>query len=374
MRWFKEALELPSWGAVPAFTAPEGELRTRYDEARAACIDYCGAGSFELALLDRGIATNHGQMPQRLRRLMVEMIERRTCPITVATATLTEGVNLPFDLIFLTSLKRPWDAENEQQIVTPLSTAEFRNLAGRAGRPGAAKGIEGMTLVAIPTTISTTANGFEQPQRNQLRELNRDYDRLRAALLIEERYADGVESPLAMLLSAIRDRAIRVLGLRPDRFLDWLDQALPPNISPDAGAGSSGFRARLADSLDELDGVLLAALEEIARVEETEMTGAEAEGQLVELWRRTFTAVAAAQEQWMVQAFIRRGRAVVDTVYPDAEERRRLYQYGFSPVVGRRFEDVAPQLLDLMAAARNYGVDVVAARLQVFEQTRIPEC
>jgi replicative superfamily II helicase len=91
----------------------------------------------------------------------------------VATATLTEGVNLPFDLIFLTSLKRrSWDAENEQQVVSPLSTAEFRNLAGRAGRPGAARGIEGMTLVAIPIQISTTANSFRAIQRNQLRELD----------------------------------------------------------------------------------------------------------------------------------------------------------------------------------------------------------
>ena len=97
-------------------------------------------------------------MPQRLRRLMTEMIDRRICPITVATATLTEGVNLPFDLIFLTSLKRrSWDQANQAQIIAPLSTSEFRNLAGRAGRPGAARGLEGMTLIALPTNVSATA-------------------------------------------------------------------------------------------------------------------------------------------------------------------------------------------------------------------------
>lgn len=369
MRWFEEALELPSWSGAPRFVAPEGELRARYDEARAACIDYCGAESFELALLERGIATSHGQMPQRLRRLMTEMIERRICPITVATATLTEGVNLPFDLIFLTSLKRrSWDSENEQQVVTPLSTAEFRNLAGRAGRPGAARGIEGMTLVAVPTTISTTANSFVGVQRSQRAELAADYERLRAALLIEEGDADAVESPLAMLLTAIRNRAVGVLRLRPDRFLQWLEQALPPVISPDAGTGSSGLLARLADSIDELDGVLLAALEEIERAEESDMTGAEAEAQLIEVWRRTFTAVAAVQEEWMERAFIRRGRALVETVYPEAEERRRLYQYGFSPVIGRRFEAVAREILDVMAAAHKYGQDDAATRLGVFEQ------
>src|SRR3546814_6864457 len=90
MRWFKEALLLPAWANAPQFQPPEGFLRDRFDEARAACRDYCGEESFEIFLLERGIASSHGQMPQRLRRLMTEMIERRNCPITVATATLTD--------------------------------------------------------------------------------------------------------------------------------------------------------------------------------------------------------------------------------------------------------------------------------------------
>ena len=184
MRWFSEALALGAWEALVAFERPEGILGDRFDEARVDCLDYCGADSFELFLLDRGIATSHGQMPQRLRRLMVEMIDRKICPITVATATLNEGVNLPFDLIFLTSLKRrSWDPVKEEPIIAPFSTSEFRNLAGRAGRPGAARGIEGMTLVALPTRISTTAPSMEprasRPvQERQLREWTADYEDL----------------------------------------------------------------------------------------------------------------------------------------------------------------------------------------------------
>jgi len=75
---------------------------------------------------------------------MTDLIDRRICPVTLATATLTEGVNLPFDIIFLTSLeRRSFDTQAQQPIVVPMSTAEFRNLAGRAGRPGAAESIEG---------------------------------------------------------------------------------------------------------------------------------------------------------------------------------------------------------------------------------------
>lgn len=69
--------------------------------------------------------------------------------------------------------------------------------------------------------------------------------------------------------------------------------------------------------------MLLTALEEIARAEDTAMTGARAEAHLVDLWRTTFTAAAAIQEAWLERAFVQRGRAIVETIYPDPDERRR---------------------------------------------------
>jgi len=168
MGWFRAALQHASWSEAPAFSLPENENdRILFNEARAACADYCGADSFEVALLDHGIASNHGQMPQRIRRLMVKLIERGICPVTVATATLTEGVNLPFDIIFVPSLvRRSYDAAQEQHIENPMSTSEFRNLAGRAGRPGAGNGFEGITLVPIPTRPSTTAQSMFRDRKS----------------------------------------------------------------------------------------------------------------------------------------------------------------------------------------------------------------
>lgn len=367
MRWFKEALLLPGWTAAPKIRQPGDDVRDRFDEARSACLDYCGAESFELFLLDRGIASSHGQMPQRLRRLMTEMIERRICPITVATATLTEGVNLPFDLIFLTSLKRrSWDPVTEQPIVVPLSTAEFRNLSGRAGRPGAGRGIEGMTLIALPTMISSTAPANIETQNNQRIALSTDYDGLRASYIAEENALDGVVSPLALLLNAIRDRTGRLLGVRPEDFLNWLEATHPTQISESAGEGRIDSRSRLADMLDELDGIVLTALEEVARIEAIPMSRVRAEAHLADLWRSTFTSVAAVQEAWLEQAFIRRGDGIVGMLYPDPDERRRLYQYGFTPVVGRRFEAIAPAIKALLAGAIDYGSTGAAGRLALF--------
>lgn len=373
MRWFSDALGLAAWGAIVDFERPEGFLGDRFDEARAACLDYCGAQSFELFLLDRGIATSHGQMPQRLRRLMVEMIDRKICPITVATATLTEGVNLPFDLIFLTSLKRrSWDPVEEKPIIAPFSTAEFRNLAGRAGRPGAARGIEGMTLVALPTKISTTATSMKPKasrpvQERQLREWTAEYEELTRRLLAEEQEADAAESPLALLLNRIWRKANELLGIAPDAFMDWLERTAPTGVSANAATGASDPTARLADTMDELDSVLLTALAESERDKAAAMTPARAEEELRALWGRTFTAVAAEQEAWLEAAFIRRGSGIVQHIYPDPDERRRLYQYGFTPAVGRRFEAVAAQIRTLIEEADDYGALDAEGRIDIFE-------
>lgn len=368
LRWFKKALEHNDWQGTSKFSPPEGPLRARFDEVRAACIDYCGSDSFELFLLDHGIATSHGQMPQRLRRLMVEMIENKICPITVATATLTEGVNLPFDFIFLTSLKRrSWDPVNEEQKVTPISTSEFRNLTGRAGRPGTARGVEGMTLIALPTRISTTARGQCATQTRQKRQLARDYENLKASLLIEEQEHDIVSSPIAKLLQGIWKKASDLLHIGPDAFLTWLEMTAPIEISSNTGAGANDNLSRLADAIDELDALLLSSLEEIAKIEDKEMIRSRAEQHLTQLWRATFSAVAAQQEAWLEHAFIRRGAGIIEHIYADPRERRRLYHYGFSPAVGRRFEAVAGKIREILAEAKEYGQANVTTRIGLFQ-------
>ncbi len=368
MGWYKQALELDTWQNVVRFELPEEEgLLARFLETRAACVDYCGENSYETALLDRGIATSHGQMPQRLRRLMTDLVDRHICPITVATATLTEGVNLPFDLIFVTALKRTsFDPNTQKLVIKPLSTSEFNNLAGRAGRPGATKGMEGMTLVAVPQRPSTTAPRQKETQRQQIRILKSDYEDLRKNLLTEKMDSEDVNSPLALLLNSIASRAKELFRIQGAEFLGWLEAAIPVEISQNAGKAMSSARARLADSIDELDSILLSALEEFSQIENRALEGAEAETFLINLWQNTFTRIAALQEAWLEQAFVRRGRAVIENIYPDADERKRLYRYGFPPYVGRRFEHVAPRIHDIIKAATAYGTASTEDRLAVF--------
>ncbi|WP_245340437.1 DEAD/DEAH box helicase [Mesorhizobium sp. WSM4313] len=369
MGWYAEAFDLAGWEDIPAFDPPsEGDDAALFAEARTVCIDYCGENSHELRLLDRGIATNHGQMPQRLRRLMVALIDRSICPITVATATLTEGVNLPFDMIFLPVLKRTmFDVATQTPTEYPMSAAEFRNLSGRAGRPGAAKGMEGLTLVALPIAPSTTAAGQLGTHRRQVRERRNEYDSLIARLRADAAGDGNTKSPLTVLLRAIRQQALRLPGVDDNEdFVRWLEVTAPATISADAGQARATPAARLADRLDELDTMILAAVEETEAISAVAATPANTEAMLTQLWQLTFTQVAHATEEWMEQAFIKRGRGMVETIYPDATERKRLYDYGYAPHVGKRFEPVARTILEQLQQTVGYGTMRPEARLAVF--------
>lgn len=370
---FKKALALTAWKDVGRFAPPEEPLsRSLFNQARATAVDYCGPDSYEVALLDKGIASSHGQMPHRLRRLMTELIDKRICPITIATATLSEGVNLPFDLIFVTSLKRrtfdPKAGLSGLQKTTPISTSEFRNLAGRAGRPGAARDMEGMTLIALPMAPSTTADQTREIQFRQIASLHSDYNNLVAELEEEEQLGSEVESPLSLLIHFIQRQVESLYKLNGDEFLNWLEKITPTQINSNAGTASAEDTAILADNLDELDGIILGLLEEVAADKGDHLTDAETEELLTKLWQRSFSNVAAVQEKILEKAIVRRGCALNESIYTDSAERRRLYQYGFSPHVGRRFEKIQPNLLLVLEKAGDYGSASAEERFDFFEQ------
>lgn len=369
MKWYCEALPLEGWAEITAYEPPENPaLREFFDETLATCVDYCGENSYEAKLLRAGIATSHGQMPQRLRLLMTSLIERGICSITIATATLTEGVNLPFDIIFLPQLRRQsFDPDEEEAIIVPISTSEFRNLSGRAGRPGAARSMEGLTLIALPQTPSSTASGTKKTQRRQIENLKGDYIHLRNRLVAEEEDTGAMNSPLALLLETLFLKAVES-GLVDDKesYLDWLDRVSPSDISENAAMGHKSQPAQLADTLDELDGILLCAIEEIDRMDMDEIDGKSVEEFLKKLWIKTFSTYAAVQEEWMERAFIKRGVAIIETVYADKDERKRLYQYGFSPYIGKRFGDVFEGIRDILVAANEYGVLPIQDRCNIF--------
>lgn len=74
-----------------------------------------------ISLLKRGIVIHHGSLPLQTRIIIEEFTKEGLCRICFATSTLEQGINMPFDVVFLDRLEGS----------KPLSV---KNLIGRAGR------------------------------------------------------------------------------------------------------------------------------------------------------------------------------------------------------------------------------------------------
>ena len=87
-----------------------------------------------------GVAWHNSSLPAEVREHLEEAILDGQLHVVAATSTLAEGVDLPFAQTLVADWLK-WD-ENGQR---PMSSALFRNIAGRCGRAG--RFTEGDTLV-----------------------------------------------------------------------------------------------------------------------------------------------------------------------------------------------------------------------------------
>ena len=82
-------------------------------------------------LVERGCAFHHAGLVNEQREVVEEGFRKGRIRVVVATPTLAAGVNLPAFRVIVTSLYRPspWG-------MVPISVREYKQMAGRAGRPG----------------------------------------------------------------------------------------------------------------------------------------------------------------------------------------------------------------------------------------------
>ncbi|MGN7439089.1 MAG: DEAD/DEAH box helicase [Alcanivorax sp.] len=94
--------------------------------------DYIGATegiekhSSMIDLMERGIVIHHGSIPLKARLLIEQFVNEGHCKICFATSTLIQGINMPFDAVWIDNFKF---YGNEDQKILGL-----KNLIGRSGR------------------------------------------------------------------------------------------------------------------------------------------------------------------------------------------------------------------------------------------------
>lgn len=72
-------------------------------------------------LMKKGIVLHHGSMPLQTRLLLEEYTRKGYCRICFATSTLEQGINMPFDIVYLNTF-------------TSSESLSLKNIIGRAGR------------------------------------------------------------------------------------------------------------------------------------------------------------------------------------------------------------------------------------------------
>lgn len=90
--------------------------------------------SFLVDLLKKGVVIHHGSIPLEVRFLIEDFIRNKYSSICFATSTLAQGINMPFDIVWLENNRFDGN-ENERALA-------FKNLIGRAGRLTANKAFD----------------------------------------------------------------------------------------------------------------------------------------------------------------------------------------------------------------------------------------
>jgi len=343
------------------FTFPEKQpYKKLYETCLDAVADFCGKESNEYKLISRGIAVHYGQLPTKLRQLIVKIVEEGIMPITVATSTLTEGVNLPFDIILMSRTVRAfYNPTTEKRETVPLTASEFKNLAGRAGRPG--NGIEGMTLIAVPIERSTTLNSKQYDMTQQLRILKTEYNDLMQRL--EKPNPSQIPtSPFKLLLGRIINMVLALPGIFDDEDIEnWLEETAIPE---DDNLLEEDM-IELFSALDSLDQILLSAIVE-AEQKKQDISYSEIEAKLKQIWSNTYTRYVADNQDELERIFVKRGLTLQTNIYPDKQERRKLYRLGLNPAKGRAFLQTAIEIEKLLRNRDDYIKIKPIERLKFF--------
>ncbi|MER2169186.1 MAG: DEAD/DEAH box helicase [Psychrobacillus psychrodurans] len=291
------------------FESPINETEVKmYEKALELYLDYYGEESVEYQLLKLGIIVHHANIPSLLSKQLIKLIEKKVILVVLATSTLTEGVNLPFEIIIVPTLIRNRDS---------LSISEVKNLIGRAGRPGVST--EGRTFIFLEKV----------PKDSSSKEALKNYNETVEALTEEKnKPLTTVESPLEVLMKYIYLKWSEISKVKSQqKFLSWLETTLPKKcISDDE-------QIELGMALDNFDEYLLSIIVEKEILDKDNyMNIVDLEEYLIEIWNKSYARFTFNhQEEWK-DMFVNRGKAIPTNIYTDPIVRRRVYKTSVSPI------------------------------------------
>ncbi|BAP55782.1 DEAD/DEAH box helicase [Thioploca ingrica] len=323
----KENIEKPTFFKEPT----DKNKLNLWRKCLQACKDYYSERSREYRLLQKGIVVHHGKMPGLMARLLIEVIQERIVHLVLATSTLSEGVNLPFETVLIPTLRR--GQKN-------ISVQEFNNLIGRTGRPGF--GTEGRGLVLLhPQSSEWNINNSRDLYFKFIKELKE-----RKAITDDT----NAKSPLAELLILIKEKWQELTkSTDENEFMMWLETTAPLTLEEQEISPA-------VESLDTLDSILLSNLVEIEQISNSILTSDELEDALRRVWQKSYAYYATQQEIKWENIFIRRGKSLNTNIYPNFTERKRLYHTNLPPRAGKQLLNKYQDIVNLLKQGEEYAL------------------
>jgi hypothetical protein len=94
----------------------------------------------------KGVAPHHGALSGLEQHIVEKWTKERIINLVIATPTLAQGVNLPFDLSIVSFVRR--SKQDNPQVQEDVPIPEIMNMLGRAGRAGQVS--DGLCLITAP--------------------------------------------------------------------------------------------------------------------------------------------------------------------------------------------------------------------------------
>lgn len=104
-----------------------------------------------LAKLKLGVVVHHGSMPLTARLILEHFTQKGFCRICFATSTLEQGINMPFDVVYLDRFEAS-------------KTLSVKNLIGRAGRSTSENKFDYGSVIMRPNAMSSFRNVMQKDE------------------------------------------------------------------------------------------------------------------------------------------------------------------------------------------------------------------
>lgn len=301
--------------------APLGTPNERIRNAMATGAEWLGEEHPAVQCLQHGVALHHGGLPRPFLSEVERLLRSGDCRLTVASPTLAQGLNLSASVLLVPSIWR------NREIIP---TAEFANVAGRAGR--AFVDVEGLVLHVVWEKTTRKANQVVRKWKK----------------LVDEAKAPLVQSGILKLSLNIYGRIAEVAGVPVEELVEYVMGNSSAWDFSDAAAEKLEVSAADWDrDLASLDAAILALLD--AGTDEAELASSLDQALAGSLFARQVEKYQEA-EQKLIRGFVaaRATRVWAQTTEP---QRRGYHAAGIGLTAGQFLDANLQSLVELLGKA-----------------------